>query len=218
MRKIVAATFVSLDGVMQAPSGPEEDPAGGFEFGGWTFHHWDEAMGENMGDLFATPFDLLLGRRTYDIFAAFWPYADKDDAVAKLFNPARKYVATHRPESLTWQNSRALGTDIVADLRDLKAADGPQLLVQGSSDLIQQLLAVDLIDEFRLMIFPVVLGKGKRLFGSGTLPSAFRLTASQASTTGVIMARYERAGAVTTGSFAPESPSEAELERRKAIG
>jgi len=217
MRKIVAATFISLDGVMQAPGGPQEDPAGGFELGGWTFHHWDDAMGRTMDDVFGQPFDLLLGRRTYDIFAAHWPYAGEDDPVAASFNATKKYVATHRPESLAWNNSHALGADVAAALRDLKAADGPQLLIQGSSDLIQQLLAADLIEEFRLMIFPLVLGRGKKLFGAGTVPAAFRLAGSQASSTGVIMARYERAGAVTTGSFAHEEPSAAEIERRKDL-
>ncbi len=217
MRKIVAATFVSLDGVMQAPGGPEEDPTGGFAFGGWTFPFWDEASGEAVGEIFAEPFDLLLGRRTYDIFAAYWPYADKDDSIAKAFNPARKYVATHRPESLAWENSEALGADIVAALRALKAQDGPRLLIQGSSDLIHQLLAAELIDELRLMIFPLVLGKGKRLFDDGTPPQTFRVAGIRTFSTGVIVARYEPAGAVATGSFGHENPSEAEIERRRTL-
>jgi dihydrofolate reductase len=212
MSKIIAAKFVSLDGVMQAPGGPEEDPAGGFRFGGWTFHYWDDVMGET----FSKPFALLLGRNTYDIFAAHWPH-QKSDPIADSFNAVTKYVATHRPDTLSWQNSRALGTDVVASLRRLKQEDGPDLLIQGSSELIQTLLANDLIDEISLLIFPLVLGKGKRLFGDGTMPAAFRLTRSQASTTGVIMATYERSGEIRTGSFAPEKLSDAEIERRKNL-
>ncbi|OBQ84442.1 MULTISPECIES: dihydrofolate reductase family protein [unclassified Mesorhizobium] len=213
MRKIIAATFVSLDGVMQAPGGPEEDPVGGFQFGGWTFHYFDEVAGEAMDELFSKPFALLLGRRTYDIFAAYWPY--QKDSIADAFNPATKYVATHRPDSLTWQNTQPLGPDVVARLRQLKQEDGPDLLIQGSGNLIQTLLANGLIDEIRLMIFPLLLGKGKRLFGDDAMPAAFKLIKSQTTSTGVIMATYERGGDVKTGSFATEQPSEAELERRK---
>ncbi|MER8884599.1 dihydrofolate reductase family protein [Mesorhizobium sp. M0590] len=214
MRKIIAATFVSLDGVMQAPGGPQEDPVGGFKFGGWTFHYWDDVMGAAMGETFSKPFALLLGRKTYDIFAAHWPY-QKNDPIADIFNAVTKYVATHRPDSLSWQNSQPLGSDVVATLRRMKQEDGPDLLIQGSSELIQTLLANDLIDEINLLIFPLVLGKGKKLFGSGTIPAAFKLTRSQASTTGVLMASYERSGEIKTGSFATEQPSEAEIERRK---
>ena len=213
MRKIIAATFVSLDGVMQAPGGPEEDPVGGFKFGGWTFYYFDEVAGTAMEELFSKPFDLLLGRRTYDIFAAYWPY--QKDPIADAFNPATKYVATHRPDSLTWQNTQSLGPDVVARLKELKQEEGPDLLIQGSGNLIQTLLANGLIDEIRLMIFPLLLGKGKRLFGDGAMPAAFKLAKSEASTTGVIMATYERGGEIKTGSFAMERPSEAELERRK---
>jgi len=214
MRKITAATFVSLDGVMQAPGGPEEDPVEHFEYGGWTFHYWDDIMGAAMGETFSKPFALLLGRKTYDIFAAHWPYQESDP-IADSFNAVTKYVATHRPETLSWQNSQSLGSDVVATLRQLKQEDGPDLLIQGSSELIQTLLANDLIDEISLLIFPLVLGNGKRLFGNGTLPAAFKLTRSQASTTGVIMATYERGGEIKVGSFATEKPSDAEIERRK---
>lgn len=214
MRKIIAATFVSLDGVMQAPGGPQEDPVGGFKFGGWTFHYWDDVMGAAMGETFSKPFALLLGRKTYDIFAAHWPY-QKNGPIADSFNAVTKYVATHRPDSLSWQNSQPLGSEVVATLRRMKQEDGPDLLIQGSSELIQTLLANDLIDEISLLIFPLVLGKGKKLFGSGTIPVAFKLTRSQASTTGVLMASYERSGEIKTGSFATEQPSEAEIERRK---
>ncbi|RWD46947.1 dihydrofolate reductase family protein [Mesorhizobium sp.] len=213
MRKIITATFVSLDGVMQAPGGPEEDPVGGFEFGGWTVHYWDDVMGAAMGETFSKSFALLLGRKTYDIFAAHWPY--QSGPIADSFNAVTKYVATHRPDTLSWQNSRSLGSDVVAALRQLKQEEGPDLLIQGSSELIQTLLANDLIDEISLLIFPLVLGKGKRLFGDGAMPAALKLTRSQTSSTGVIMATYERAGEIKTGSFVPEQPSEAELERRK---
>lgn len=214
MRKITTATFVSLDGVMQAPGGPQEDPVGGFEFGGWTFHYWDDVGSAFIGETFAKPFALLLGRKTYDIFAAHWPY-QKDDPIADRFNAVTKYVATHRPDTLSWQNSQSLGDDVVATLRQLKQEDGPDLLIQGSSELVQTLLANDLIDEISLLTFPLVLGKGKRLFGSGAIPAAFKLNHSQASTTGVIIASYERAGEIKTGSFAQQQPSEAEIERRR---
>jgi dihydrofolate reductase len=227
MRKIVAAVFVSLDGVMQAPGGPEEDPTGGFKFGGWTTTHFDEAVGAAMDELFATPFDLLLGRKTYDIFAAHWPHIQTDPAksdfdrlnsdIAKLFNSVTKYVATRSNPKLTWQNSRSLGPDVVAALRDLKKQDGPVLLIQGSSELIQTLLAHDLIDQFRLLIFPLVLSEGKRVFGSGAKPGALKLTTSRASPSGVILASYERAGDIKTGSFALQDPTPAEVERRKRL-
>ncbi len=213
MRKITASTFVSLDGVMQAPGGPEEDPVGGFRFGGWVFNYWDEEAGKVIGELFARPFALLLGRRTYDIFAAYWPY--QDDAIARAFNPATKYVATHRPESLSWQNSRALGPDIVAALRRIRQEDGPDLLIQGSGNLIQTLLAHDLIDEMTVLTFPLLLGAGKRLFEGGAAPRALKLARSAVSGTGVIVATYERGGQIRPGSFVSGQPSEAELERRR---
>jgi len=213
MRKIIAATFVSLDGVMQAPGGPEEDPVGGFKFGGWTFHYFDEVGGAAMDELFSKPFALLLGRRTYDIFNAYWPY--QKDPIADAFNPATKYVATHRPDTLTWQNTQWLGEDIVAALRRLSKQDGPDLLIQGSADLIQTLLANGLIDEIRLMIFPLLLGKGKRLFGDDAMPAAFKLVKSQTSSTGIIIATYERSGEIEVGSFVTGEPSVAELERRR---
>jgi dihydrofolate reductase len=215
MRKVVAATFISLDGVMQAPGGPEEDTAGGFKFGGWTFHYWDEVMGQAMGATFDAPFDLLLGRKTYDIFAAHWPYI-KDDPIAERFNAVTKYVATRSDRPLAWKNSVAL-RDAAAEVARLKQQDGPVLLLQGSAELIQTLLANDLIDEFRLLVFPVVLGGGKKLFGKGSLPVGLKLVETKASTTGVIMSTYVRAGGVTTGSFAQQEPSEAELARRARV-
>jgi dihydrofolate reductase len=227
MRKIVAAAFVSLDSVMQAPGGPEEDPTGGFEYGGWTVPYWSDAGGAVLGETFSKPFDLLLGRNTYDIFAAYWPYFETDPSassldavssqVARTFNAATKYVATHSPDTLTWQNSRSLGSDVVATLRELKQGNGPMLLIQGSSNLIQTLLANDLIDEFRLLIYPLVFGKGKRLFGDGTVPAALKLTKSLALPKGVISANFERAGEIETGSFGADDPSPAEIERRKKM-
>ena len=217
MRKIICAAFVSLDGVMQAPGGPDEDPTGGFRFGGWTFHYWDDAMGAAMGELFNRSFDLLLGRKTYDIFAAHWPYA-KGDPIGEAFGKATKFVATRSPDrKLDWENSRTLGEDVVAALRDLKQTDGPDLLIQGSSDLNQTLIANDLIDEYRLLIFPVLLGKGKKLFGNGATPAGLKLAKSATSSTGVIMASYDRAGEVTTGDFGFDEPSAAELERRRTL-
>ena len=227
MRKIVTGAFVSLDGVMQAPGGPEEDPTGGFKYGGWATTHWDDTIGAAMTETFAAPFDLLLGRRTYDIFAAHWPYVETDPAksafdklssdIAKAFNAITKYVATHSPETLSWQNSRGLGNDVVATLRALKRQDGPVLLTQGSTELLQTLLANDLVDELRLVTFPIVLGKGKRLFGEGAMPAAFRLTKSTTSPSGVLIATYGRAGDIATGSFGMENPTAAEIERRRTL-
>lgn len=213
MRKIIVGAFVTLDGVMQAPGGPEEDRTGGFAHGGWVAVPWDDAMGETMGALFAEPFDLLLGRKTYEIFAAHWPYSD-EEPIAGLFNAATKYVATSSTEPLAWQNSVAIGGDVPAQVARLKQEDGPTLLVQGSSVLIQSLLGHGLIDEYRLLIFPLVLGSGKRLFGEGTVPTALNLVASRTSSTGVVMATYLPAGDVRTGSFQLDEPTEAEVARR----
>jgi dihydrofolate reductase len=206
MREVVAQTFLSLDGVMQAPGGPEEDVDGGFALGGWSFHYWDEMMGAVMDAAFRTPFDLLLGRRTYDIFAAHWPRVGDGDLVADKFNnSAVKYVATASPDTLTWKNSQALRGDAAAAVAELKKGEGPELLLQGSSQLIQALLKNDLIDEFRLWVFPVVLGPGKRLFGEGTRPGALKLVDLKHSTTGVTIGTYRRAGEVKPGSFALDS-------------
>ncbi|MDF2693790.1 MAG: hypothetical protein K0S65_2173 [Labilithrix sp.] len=227
MRKIVTGAFISLDGVMQAPGGPEEDKTGGFTSGGWTAPYWDDVIAGAMGESFANPFDLLLGRKTYDIFAAHWPHVPRDpkakgyDAgsvqIADRFDASTKYVATHRPESLAWSNSRALGADVPAAIRELKKQEGPTLLTQGSTELIHLLLEHDLVDELRLLIYPLVLGKGKRLFTSAAIPGAFALTKSVVSPSGVIITTYERAGAVKTGSFALEEPTPAEVERRKRM-
>ena len=213
MRKIVAATFITLDGVMQAPGGPEEDPSGGFRFGGWLAGVDDDEIGAAIGELFDQPFDLLLGRRTYDIFAAYWPFIPTDPAatgydpgaagIASAFNRVAKYVATHRPDSLGWENSRWLGKDPVAALRDLKQDDGPVLLIQGSSELIHTLLTHDLIDEVRLIMAPLILGKGKRMFGDGSMPRSLKLVKSGTTQRGTLLVDYERDGEVKTGSFAP---------------
>jgi dihydrofolate reductase len=219
MRKIIAATFVSLDGVMQAPGGPEEDPTGGFSFGGWTAGYFDEALGATIGEVFERPFDLLLGRKTYDIFAAHWPYAEDgpDAPIAETFNRITKYVASRTQRTFGWNNSQWLGDDTVASLKKLKAGDGPDLLIQGSSDLIQTLLKQRLIDEFTVLVFPVLLGKGKRLFGEGTVPAGLKLVKSQPYPSGAIVATYRPDGEVKTGSFALEEPTPAEIERRKNL-
>ncbi|HSH94449.1 MAG TPA: dihydrofolate reductase family protein [Roseimicrobium sp.] len=204
MRKVIAATFLSIDGVMQAPGGPEEDTDGGFRFGGWTFHYWDEVMMGVMGESMAKPFDLLLGRRTYDIFAAHWPRVPEDDPIGQKFNSITKYVATSKPDTLSWKNSEWLGKDAAAGVVGLKQQDGPDLLIQGSSQLIQALLKADLIDEYKLWTFPVVLGGGKRMFGEGSLSGGMKLIDSKASTTGVVISTYARDGGVKQGSFALE--------------
>ena len=223
MRRIVVATFTSLDGVMQAPGGPQEDPTGGFTLGGWTAPYFDEALGASLGQIFGRPFDLLLGRKTYDIFAAHWPYVtDPNDPIAASFNRVTKYVASRSRPKLGWQNSQLLGDDIVASLKKLKGqvgqeGHGPDLVVQGSSDLLQTLWREGLVDELSVLIFPVVLGKGNRLFGTGARPAGLKLLKSQSFPTGVIVATYQPDGAVKTGDFQLAEPTEAELERRRNL-
>jgi dihydrofolate reductase len=227
MRRIMAATFITLDGVMQAPGGPEEDPTGGFQFGGWLAGLADDGIDASLGETFSQSYDLLLGRRTYDIFAAYWPFIPTDPAapgyeagmagIASAFNRVTKYVATHRPDSLGWENSQWLGKDPVGTLRELRQGDGPVLLIQGSSVLIHTLLAHDLIDEFRLIVAPVILGKGKRLFGEGSLPRSLKLVKSATTARGTLLVNYERDGDVKVGTFASETPSEAEVERRRDL-
>ena len=218
MRRIVNATFVSLDGVMQSPGGPHEDPTGGFAFGGWTAPLFDEALGGAMGEIFGRPFDLLLGRKTYDIFAAHWPYVtDPNDPIAGLFNQITKYVASRTKPTFAWQNSEWLGEDTVAALTKLKSEDGPDLIVQGSSEFNQTLWKNNLVDEFSMLIFPVMLGKGKRLFGDGVVPSGLTLIKSQTYPTGVIVANYKPDGAVKIGDFQLPEPSDAERERRRKL-
>ena len=216
MRKVIAATFVSLDGVMQAPGGPREDPTGGFTHGGWTVTYWDEMLGQVMQKILSAPFDLLLGRKTYDIFAAHWPHAG-DDPIAEIFGACTKYVATRSDRTFAWRNTVALRGDAAAEVARLKGGDGPDLLIQGSSELIQALLADRLIDEFHLLVFPLVLGAGKRLFGEGAAPGALTLVESRATSTGVVVSTYLPAGEVVTGSFALEEPPKEELERRRDL-
>jgi len=203
MRKLIVPAFISLDGVMQAPGGPAEDTSGGFAHGGWVWPYADESD-EVMGGVFERPFELLLGRRTYDIFAAYWPDVAEDAphrGIADQFNGTTKHVATHHPDTLEWQNSHALGKDIAAAVRQLKRGDGPDLVSQGSSDLVHQLLATDLVDELCLLVYPILLGHGKRLFDDRAQVSAFRLEQSKATPKGVLVNRYVRAGEVRTGSF-----------------
>ena len=216
MRKLIVSTFVTLDGVMQAPGGPEEDPTGGFTYGGWSFNYWDDMMGQVMGEFMAKPSELLLGRKTYEIFAAHWPYI-KDDPVAEKLNSVRKYVVSRTLDEVNWNNSTLVTGNVEQAIRNLKEQKGPDIQVHGSSNLIQTLLKHDLIDEFRLWIFPVTVGKGKRLFGEGTQPASLKLIDSKTSTTGVIIATYEPAGELKTGSFALDNPSVAEIERRKRL-
>ncbi|MFK0092435.1 dihydrofolate reductase family protein [Pseudomonas sp. NPDC090592] len=204
MRKLIVAAFISLDGVMQAPGGPQEDTSGGFTYGGWIVPYAEQVFGQAMQDLFSQPFELLLGRRTYDIFAGYWP-GIKDDSqdfsIANLFNSVAKHVATHTPATLDWYNSHALGADVGAAVRALKQQDGAALLTQGSAELVQQLLAAGLVDELQLLVHPLLLGHGKRLFGDDAAATAFTLQHSQVTPSGVIIARYVRAGQVQTGSF-----------------
>ncbi len=203
MRKIVVLSFISLDGVMQAPGGSEEDKSEGFKYGGWTFPYFDDAAGEEMGKQISGSIDLLLGRKTYDIFAAYWPLQDeKANPVAGPFNKATKYVVSSNKDlELSWDKSELITGDVVARLRELKQQDGPVLQVHGSSKLIQTLLQNDLADELWLKTFPVTLGKGKRLFDDNAVPHTWDLTYSKVTDSGVIFANYKRAGDVKTGSF-----------------
>ncbi len=220
MRKLIVLSFITLDGVMQAPGGPEEDPTGGFKYGGWTVGYWDDFLGGVMGEQMAEPFDLLLGRKTYEIFASHWPYVKSDDPdglIAGKLNSAKKYVASKTLKKLDWSNSMLIKGETVQEIIKLKEQTGPELQVHGSGNLIQTLLKNDLIDEFRLKIFPITLGTGKRLFGEGTIPAGLKLIDGRTSTTGVIIATYERAGVVKTGSFALEASTVAELARHKKL-
>lgn len=201
MRKIITTTFVSLDGVMQAPGAPDEDRDGGFDQGGWSFGYWDDMTGGIMNSFMKLPFELLLGRRTYDIFAAYWPTAKKDENVAKPFNSTRKYVVSHGQPSLPWHNSALVTGDVVGEIRKLKQMDAPDLWVYGSGKLFQTLLANGLIDAMHIWTLPITLGKGKRLFAEGTRPEGLKLTETRISGSGVIVATYEPAGAIKAGSF-----------------
>jgi dihydrofolate reductase len=213
MRKLSVNTFISLDGVMQAPGGPDEDPTGGFTHGGWAVPHFDDDMMEQMAT--AEPYELLLGRGTYEIFAAHWPY--DEGPIADRLNSIRKHVASRTLQRVDWNNSVLIGGDVAEYVTALKGQDGPQIQVHGSPGLIQTLLAHDLIDVYRIWIFPVVLGAGKRFFGDGTIPAGLKLVDSKVSESGVTISTYERAGAVEPGSFEFDEPTEAEVARRERL-
>ncbi len=201
MRRLIVSTFLTLDGVMQAPGGPGEDDSDGFAHGGWSVNYWDERMGQVMSEAMGTPFDLVLGRKTYDIFAAYWPNAT-DEAGAKPLNDATKYVASRGRPNLEWEKSILIEGDAAEGIAALKREDGPELQVHGSGNLIQTLLRHNLVDQYRLWVFPLVVGSGKRLFADGVIPSALKLVDSTVSTSGVLIATYEPAGEIVTGSFA----------------
>jgi dihydrofolate reductase len=198
MRELIVNTFLTLDGVMQAPGGPDEDPSGGFEHGGWTVSYWDDELGEAKGATMPPPFDLLLGRKTYEIFAAHWPH-HPDDPGAEELNGATKYVASTTLSVLDWENSQLIEGDLAAGVRAIKAEDGPELQVHGSANLIQTLLEHGLVDEFRLQIFPVVLGTGLRLFDDGTAPEGLELTSSTVTGSGVVLATYRTGAEIEYG-------------------
>ena len=217
MRKLIATTMVSLDGVMQAPGGPEEDPIGGFAFGGWSFNYWDDVPDRDMRGLDGKNRELVLGRRTYEIFEAYWPYQAADNPIAQTLNAAKKHVASRTLKKVQWNNSTLLRGDVIAAVAALKSEAGQDLQIIGSGNLIQTLQAASLIDEYNLWTFPVVLGRGKRLFEAGAKAGALRLAASQTSATGVVMSTYVPAGDVTPGSFEQTEPSAKEIERRAKL-
>lgn len=201
MRKIITITFVTLDGVMQAPGGPEEDKSDGFKYGGWQYGYGDEVSGEIINGFFKQPFELLLGRRTYDIFAAYWPTAKTDNQVAVPFNATKKYVVSHAPKELSWHNSSLVSGDVVAELQKLKSMDAPDLHVWGSGNLIQTLLNNDLVDQMHLLTYPLIIGSGKHLFEPGVHPRGFVMKSSTVSPTGIVIAAYEPAGMFKTGTI-----------------
>jgi dihydrofolate reductase len=213
MRKLAVNTMMSLDGVMQAPGGPDEDPTGGFTHGGWGANYFDEEMMRQVAE--SAPYELLLGRGTYEIFAAHWPY--DEGPIADQLNGTRKHVASTTLKQVEWNNSTLITGDVAEYVAALKRQDGPEIQVHGSPGLIQTLLEHDLIDEYRMWIFPVVIGTGKRAFGGGAIPMGLKLVDSKVSTTGVTINTYERAGEINPGSFEFDEPTEAELERRKRL-
>jgi dihydrofolate reductase len=208
MRELVVGAFVSLDGVMQAPGAPDEDREGGFEHGGWTVPFFDDQLGQFMTDLTGRADALLLGRKTYDIFAASWPLAGDDDPIAAKLNSVPKYVASRTPKDLDWKNSTLLTGDVAAEVTRLKQQPGGEIHVAGSSDLVQTLIEHDLVDRYCLLIFPVLLGGGKRLFGAGTTPGALRLVDSTSTKTGVTVNTYERHGDLEYGAMGPEQQTD----------
>jgi len=199
MRKLIVLSFITLDGVMQAPGGPGEDESGGFKYGGWSVGYFDDFLGNVMTEQMGHPFDLLLGRKTYDIFAAYWPQVKDETGVG--INRAKKYVVSHRPVNLDWKVTVPINGDVAGKIAQLKKEDGPEIQVHGSGNLIQTLLKNDLVDEFWLKTFPVALGSGKRLFAEGTMPAGFALKESRISPSGVVASTYARAGEVKLGSF-----------------
>ncbi|MCC5866984.1 MAG: dihydrofolate reductase family protein [Gammaproteobacteria bacterium] len=217
MRKLIASTFVSLDGVMQAPGGPQEDATGGFRLGGWMFGYADDSMDMSAAGFDGKDRELVLGRRTYQIFEAYWPYQPEDNPIAKSLNAARKHVASRTLTTLGWTNSTLLQGDVVRAVAALKAQPGPDLQLIGSGELIQSLQAASLIDVYNVWTFPVVLGRGKRLFSETARPSALRLVRSQLSTIGVVMSTYVPDGEIQPGSFPSAEPSELELARRSQM-
>ena len=212
MRKLVVNTFMSLDGVMQSPGGPDEDPTGGFTHGGWAVNYFDDEM---MGQMSEAGYELLLGRGTYEIFAAHWPH--DEGPIADHLNSTRKHVASTTLGQVDWNNSTLITGDVADYVAALKTEDGDEIQVHGSPGLIQTLLKHDLIDEFRLWIFPVVIGTGKRFFGDGTIPAGLKLVDSRATKTGVTVNTYERGDEINPGSFEFDEPTEAEVERRKRL-
>jgi dihydrofolate reductase len=219
MRKIIVGAQVSMDGVMQAPGTPSEDPTKGFKFGGWAMPYFSDEFGEEIGRLFDEKFDLLLGRKTYEIFAAYWPYYNEGapaDDIARLFNQIRKYVVSRSGDVDTGWKESVLLRDI-AEVKRLKQEDGPNLVTQGSTELVHALLANDLVDAISIFTVPVVLGAGKKLWADGSAPHSFKLTSSRVSPNGLIVGHYERGGEVTTGSAPLPSPSEREIKRRERI-
>ena len=217
MRRLIVSTFASLDGIMQAPGGPGEDSTGGFTLGGWTFGYWDEVMDLSASGFDAKDRELVLGRRTYEIFEAYWPYQPDDHPIAKTLNAAKKYVASRTLTTLHWNNSTLLHGDVVSAIIALKTQPVPDLQIIGSGNLIQTLQAASLIDEYNVWTFPVVLRRGKRLFGETAKPVALRLVRSQVSTTGVVMSTYVPGGDLCPCSFPSAEPSEKELARRKKM-
>jgi dihydrofolate reductase len=200
MRELIVSTFLTLDGVMQAPGGPDEDTSGDFEHGGWSVGYWNEELEKAMEESMSQPFDLLLGRRTYEIFAAHWPHVDEPPA--ELFNSITKHVASNTLTELEWENSRLIEGGVPEGVRALKEEDGPELQVNGSANLIQSLLEHGLIDEFRLRIYPLVLGRGKHLFDGGTVPAGLELVSARVLSNGVIVATYRSGAEIKYGSFA----------------
>lgn len=217
MRKIIITSFITMDGVLQGPGGPEEDTTGGFKWGGWTAPYGDDTTMQEIGSIMNKPFDLLLGRFTYDIFSAYWPYV-KDNPIAAKFNSIQKFVVSGNSAlELPWAGSNLITGDVVAGLKELKKQDGPDLLVHGSSRLVQTLLANGLADTLHIWIYPVTIGKGKRLFAEGTPVAEWKLVETKISSTGAILTTYEPAGDIKLGSFVGPEISEAEKERRKKI-